>query len=218
MDFFQDFKITQTEFNELLSNNPSLRGFVFGYVAEVKCKEDVCSSSEIKYLGKYPDSDRTKKGDMWISYKDKVFSIECKSVLTSKVKYNSGSKMLIGRANVDGSDCRDITLPNGSVVRTCLMQRNEFDILAINCFAMTGKWDFVYIRNSDLPCSDSTKYTEYEKGCLISSSVYVSFPVQKPFYTDLKTLLDDTSNLGTPITKWSNYLKKKTMSFDDFLV
>lgn len=218
MKFFEDFKITECEFNQLLANNPSLRGFVFGYVAEVKCREIVCSSPEIKYLGKYPDSDRTKKGDMWISYNDKVFSIECKSVLTGKTKYNSDSKTFIGRANVDGSDCRDITLPNGSTVRTSLMQRGEFDILAINCFAMTGKWDFVFIRNSDLPCTDSPKYTEYEKSCLISSSVYVSFPVEKPFYTDLKKLLDDAPNTGAPITKWSNYLKKKTVSFDDFLV
>jgi hypothetical protein len=40
-----------------------------------------------------------------------------------------------GKAQVDASDSRTISLPDGSTMKTTCLLRGEFDILAVNCFA-----------------------------------------------------------------------------------
>jgi len=81
-------------------------------------------------------------------------------------------------------------------LKTTLLLRGEFDILAVNCYQFERKWHFQFARNRDLPCSTYRKYSEEEQKSLISSLISVSWPVTPPFYSDLKVLLNEMLEAG----------------------
>ncbi len=62
----------------------------------------------------YDNHDRTRKGDRWITYKGKEISIEVKSLQTTYTRKVEGG--WTGRFQVDASDKRPVTLPNGDVI------------------------------------------------------------------------------------------------------
>ena len=61
-----------------------------------------------------------------------LFTIEMKSLQTSSVRVFNGR--MEGRCQVDASDKRVVTLPDGSEVETTCLLAGKFDILAINLF------------------------------------------------------------------------------------
>ena len=62
-------------------------------------------------------------------------------------------------------------------------------MLAINCFAFQGKWDFAFARNEDLPRSNYHKYTVKQRRQLLASLVPVTWPPEPP-YSEPFTVLD----------------------------
>jgi hypothetical protein len=188
--------ITDHELAELLGQNPSLRGMILGYFAEAKLKQIVCSYPEVSFTTKHDDHNRKKKGDLYIVYKGRAFSLESKSLQTAMVKFDNENNVWLGKAQVDGSDRRTISLPDGTTLNTTLLLRGEFDILAVCRFAFEKKWDFVFARNSDLPCSSYKKYTPAQQKVLIASLIPVTMPPKPPFYPDLKVLLDEMVKNG----------------------
>jgi hypothetical protein len=71
-----------------------------------------------------------------------------------------------GVAQVDASDSREISFPDGSKLKTTCLRRGEFDLLAINCFAFGEKWRFAFALNSELPANT------YKKIRNINDSIY----------------------------------------------
>ena len=202
MDILKKWQITPDQLTELLEANPSLRGMLLGYVAELKLKEIITSYPEVSYTYKFDDHDRKKKGDLHIVYQGRAFDIESKSLQTGMIKYDSDHQKWTGKAQVDASDRRSVTFEDGSTLNTTLLLRGEFDILAVNCYAFTGKWDFVFARNNDLPFSTYKKYTEAQKKSLIASLVPVTWPPEPPFHQNLQDLLRGMFDEGlgeTPI-------------------
>lgn len=185
---FEIWDISKEEISDLVRQNPSLRGVMLGYVAEMKFHKLFLQTDKITSSQKDDDHDRTKKGDRRITYKGKEFIIEVKSLQTNTVKKDKDG--WIGKTQVDGSDRRILKFSDGTELNTTLLKRGEFDILAVNCFAFENKWKFVFARNADLPCSKFKKYTEAQQKQLIASLVEVSWPPKHPFYEDLYTLLD----------------------------
>jgi hypothetical protein len=61
--------ITPEELTELVDKNPSLRGMILGYLAELKLEKLWLSGGEISDISKHDDHDRKKKGDRVIKYK-----------------------------------------------------------------------------------------------------------------------------------------------------
>jgi hypothetical protein len=59
-----EWDITAEELSRAINENPSLRGMVFGYVAEVKLKELIKSFPGVTYFTKFDDHNRKKKGDL----------------------------------------------------------------------------------------------------------------------------------------------------------
>lgn len=196
MSILTDWEITPQQLTELLEENPSLKGMLLGYVAELKLKEIVISIPHVSYTVKFDDHNRKKKGDLYIIYRDKAFDLESKSLQSSTIKWDENKKRWIGKAQVDGSDRRIINLPDGSALNTTLLLRGEFDILAVNCYAFEGKWQFIFARNSDLPSSSYRLYSEQQKQFLIASLIPVSWPPEPPFFANLKDLLDEMINDG----------------------
>jgi hypothetical protein len=191
-----EWKITANEMTILLQENPSLRGMLFGYVAELKLRELISAFPGIKSMKKFDDHDRKKKGDLHIIYYHRVFSVESKSLQTSQIKFDRENQIWSGKAQVYASDSRIVTLPSGKQLKTTLLLRGEFDILAVNCYEFNKTWQFQFARNKDLPFSSYRKYTPEEQSALISSLIPVTWPPQPPFYSDLKLLLDEMLEAG----------------------
>ncbi|MFN4955620.1 MAG: helix-turn-helix domain-containing protein [Aphanizomenon sp.] len=185
-----EWEVTANELTILLEENPSLRGMLLGYVAELKLRKIIANFPGVKYIKKFDDHDRKKKGDLHIIYHHRAFSIESKSLQKTQSKWDKESQIWFGKAQVDASDNREIILPNGRKLKTTLLIRGEFDILAVNCYGFNKTWNFQFARNRDLPCSSYKKYTEEERNFLISSLIPVSWPPQPPFYSDLTELLE----------------------------
>jgi hypothetical protein len=191
LSILTEWEITPEQLTELLAENPSLRGMLLGYVAEMKLKELVTAIPGVTYTVKHDDHNRKKKGDLYLIYRGKAFDLESKSLQSSMVRWDEQNKRWVGKAQVDGNDRRTITLPDGSKLSTTLLVREEFDVLAINCYALEAEWRFVFARNRDLPTSNYRGYTEEQKQFLLASLIPVTWPPERPFYADLKELLDE---------------------------
>lgn len=181
--------ITEKQLTDLVDNNPSLRGMMLGYVAELKFHESFLNHPNITEIAKDDDHDRSHKGDRRIVYKGKTFIVEVKSLQTAMVK-KIGKDEWEGKSQVDGSDRRIITFPDGTELNTTLLRKGEFDLLAVNCFAFGGKWRFVFALNHDLPTSNYKKYTEEQRKQLIASLIPVTWPPKPPFTANPFQLMD----------------------------
>jgi transcriptional regulator with XRE-family HTH domain len=190
INLLRDWNISSKQISSLINQNPSLRGMLLGYVAELKLKELITVLPDITYTYKFDDHDRKKKSDLYIIYRGKAFDVESKSLQTNTIKFDDDTQIWTAKAQVDASDRRDITLSSGKTLNTTLLKRGEFDILAVNCFGFGGKWKFLFAKNSELPMSNFKKYNEEERQELIASLITVEFPVNPPFYENLKDLLD----------------------------
>ena len=181
--------ITLEELTEVVDKNPSLRGMVLGYLAELKLEKLYLSHEGISDINKDDDHDRKKKGDRVIRYKGLRFVFESKSLQTATVKRTDEG--WAGKANVDASDRREIQLPNGEKILTTCLLTGEFDILAVNIFAFQEKWRFVFAKNSDLPTSRYKKYSEYQRQNLLATSVDIHWPPKHPFRDEPFTLMNE---------------------------
>ena len=153
MTILDEWDITAEQLTNLLVENPSLRGMLLGYTAELKLKELITSFPEISFTTKFDDHNRKKKGDLYIVYRRKAFDVESKSLQTSMITYDEETLVWSGKAQVDASDRRVVLLPNGEELSTTLLLRGEFDVLAVNCYAFESTWRFIFARNADLPFS-----------------------------------------------------------------
>lgn len=190
------WEITADQLTSLLEENPSLRGMVLGYVAELKLREIITTYPEVAYATKFDDHDRKKKGDLYIIYRGRAFDIESKSLQTKTVKRDSDSGAWFGKVQVDASDRREVVFEDGTTLNTTLLLRGEFDVLAVNLYAFEDEWRFIFARNRDLPPSSYSRYTQTQRNSLIASLIPVSWPPSPPFYADLRELLDEMVDTG----------------------
>ncbi len=160
MTILEEWGITAEQLTNLLDENPSLKGMLLGYTAELKSKEIITSFPEVSFTTKFDDHNRNKKGDLYIVYHGKAFDVESKSLQSSMIEYDDENKEWRGKAQVDASDRRVVKLPSGQELNTTLLLRGEFDVLAVNCYAFENKWRFIFAKNSDLPHSTYNKYSE----------------------------------------------------------
>lgn len=180
----------------LVEANPSLRGMMLGYVAELQLvKRFLSLSDRITYSVKSDDHDRGNKGDRVITYKGERFIVEAKSLQTGTIRRGqkdaAGNDYSVAKAQVDASDCRPVAFPGGTTVTTTCLLAGEFDLLAVNCFAFEEKWNFVFAKNSDLPRTTHKKYTPAQQANLLATLVTVTWPPRPPFTDDPFGLLEE---------------------------
>lgn len=185
------WKISEQELTLIVDENPSLRGFLLGYVGEHKLRSILLSSSEVFGLSKPDDHDRRKgkKNDMIIRYQGFDFAVEVKSLQTNSIKQLDDGT-LIGRIQVDASDRRLVSLPNGEKIETTCLLVGEFDVLAVNLFQFREEWDFAFILNRDLPRTQYKKYSNEQRNYLLASTVGVTWPIKFPFVLSPFELFD----------------------------
>lgn len=200
VNILRDWKVSSKQISSLINQNPSLRGMLLGYVAELKLKELISVLPDITYTYKFDDHDRKKKSDLYIVYRGKAFDVEAKSLQTNTIKFDESTRVWTAKTQVDASDRRDVILSSGDKLNTTLLLRGEFDILAVNCFGFGGEWKFLFAKNTDLPSSTFKKYDESVRRELIASLITVTLPPQFPFYESLKDLLDSMIEDGLGAT------------------
>lgn len=181
--------ITAEEFTSLVDSSPSLRGMLFGYVAEFKFSKIWLVHRDVGYAVKPDDHDRRKKGDRIILYKGHEFSIEVKSLQTNSIRRLPDGTWY-GKAQCDGSDRRIVTFPDGTQLATTCLIVGQFNLLAVNCFGFERSWAFAFARNIELPRSTFTKYPPEHRQQLLASLVPVTWPPKPPFYEEPFGLLD----------------------------
>lgn len=162
---------------------------ILGYLAELKLEKLWLRREGVSDVSKHDDHDRKKKGDRVVLYKGREFIFESKSLQTNSIRKTE--RGWIGKAQVDASDRRQVTLPDGTEVNTTCLLRNEFDVLAVNIFAFDEKWRFVFAKNSDLPFSRYKGYTEYQRRHLLATLVTVHWPPEPPFQEEPFTLMNE---------------------------
>ncbi len=181
--------ITVEELTQVVNQNPSLRGMILGYLAEMKLEKIWLNREGISQVAKHDDRDRKKKGDRVVTYKGKEFIFESKSLQTNTIRKTDEG--WVGKAQVDASDRRAVILPNGTEVHTTCLLRGEFHILAVNVFAFEEKWRFVFAKNDDLPPSRYKGYDEYQRDHLLATLVTVHWPPKPPFSEEPFTLMNE---------------------------
>ena len=201
MGIIEDWGITLADLNTILSERPSIRGVLLGYLSEYRLQRTILSDSRIHKLVRYDDHDRTRPADFSFEYRGHTFTVEVKSFQTKSVTPLNGG--YVGSFQVDASDRRAVTLPDGSRLETTCLLAGKFDVLAVNLFEFEHVWRYAFIRNDDLPRSRSRKYTEYQRRHLLATSVKVHWPLTEPFHASPWPLLDamarerrDRRNLG----------------------
>lgn len=180
--------MTPEELTKLVEDNPSLRGMILGYLAELKLEKLWLSGDDVSEVTKYDDHDRKKKGDRVIRYKGQEFIFESKSLQSATIE--KVQEEWVGKAQVDASDRREIVLPDNSRVTTTCLLKGEFDILAVNVFAFEEKWRFVFAKNSDLPTSGYRRYSPYQRQHLLATLITVHWPPRPPFRDEPFTLMN----------------------------
>lgn len=148
---------------KVLADVPSVRGMVYGNLAEVEFREwlahhHVPSSKLIR------DDDHAKtKSDLrfpWVQDGvEREFSVQSKCMQTNSIK-EVGAGRYKARVQCDGSDKRKITLPTGEEFETTNYLVGEFDILATALHPFTNAWDFAFRLNHTLPTSGSKRYRD----------------------------------------------------------
>ncbi len=192
-NFFSSWHVTLEELTEMVACNPSLRGFMVGYMAESKLRSLFSKYKNISGLYKPDDHDRRHKGDLVLTYRGCEFTFEIKSLQTNTIRQTTEGGFY-GTFQCDASDRREILLPNGHVVNTTCLKFGDFDIVAINLFAFTQKWEYAFALNTDLPHASQGRGKNIipveDLEHLIKSSIKITYPLQAPFVSDPFMLMD----------------------------
>lgn len=192
-NILDDWDMSEEDMTDLIAENPSLRGMVLGYAAELMFKKLYLHGRKDIASKKDDDHDRTRQGDRRLRYKGRELLVEVKSLQTNSVKpHKKNPDVLTAGVQVDASDRRTVEFEDGSTLETTCLIVGQFDILAVNCRPFTDDWDFAFALNRDLARSTYNKYTEVQRNSLIKSMQYLTWPLEDGgiFTTDFQEILD----------------------------
>jgi hypothetical protein len=140
--------VTLEDIENIATENPSLRGYLQGYVAEMFLKRKLEQMHALSGVEKIRDHD-VRKGDFKFQYKGKELTVEVKSMATKSVKEDLLNRGWNAAVGIQTSYPQDL----GDGTRTRCPERGTYDILAISAFAIGHGWDFFFIANKYLPSS-----------------------------------------------------------------
>lgn len=178
--------ITPEEWRELTNANPSLRGNLLGYAAEMKLRKMWFSS---EHATSERRDDGKKKSNLVVTYRGRDFIVKLCSLRTSSIR--RGVDKVNAVAQCDSSERRIVKVSGGSSLNTPCLLVSEFDLLAVNIFAINNEWRFLFAKSLDLPRSTHKYYTPLQRESLLASVVRVTYPPVHPFYVEPFRLLDE---------------------------
>lgn len=190
----------------VIRQNPSLRGFAYGYVAEQEFvkwlhKEGIQEHEHYKE----PEHDRKKsKSDRTLTYRGNTHTVQVKSMQTNSIREATAKDKLdkkdlggnpvditfVATVQNDASDSRDIKLPNGNTVHTTCYAAGEYDVLAVSIQPFVGHWAFAFKPNKQLRRTKDKKYREEDRPYLLATTEIITWPLSGGWTTKLFDLLD----------------------------
>ena len=176
----------KTIFN-VIRQNPSLRGIVYGYVAEMEFENHYLKAQRAIEAFSKDDDHRKTKSDRTVIYKGKPITIQIKSIQTNSIRLEDGR--FTAKLQNDASDRRRVKLPDGSSVETTCYVVGEYDVLAVSLHPFTGKWDFAFKLNSKLKRTTSSKYTESQRKHLLATLEDIVYPLDPSWTDDFEKIL-----------------------------
>ena len=168
---------------------PSLRGIVYGYVAEYEFRRYLREELRIEDYNRDDDHKKTKS-DLNFTYNHRRYSVQIKCLQTNSIKL--ANSIFSAIVQNDASDRRRVKLPNGEEIETTCYIAGEYDILVSTVQPFTGSWKFVFKRNKDLSKSKYHRHTEEQRKYLLATQEPITYPVGVSGWTDdLLSLLSD---------------------------
>jgi hypothetical protein len=180
---------------QLIIDNPSLRGMVYGYVSEAAFAAFLDDLGIKKHFK--PDDHKKTKSDRTIDRNGRRYTIQLKSLQTNALREIEPGRFS-GKVQNDASDRRKIELPGGDTIETTCYKAGEYDVLGVSLQPFTGAWRFAFKKNKDLKRSTYRKYPVAVQQMLLATLEDITFPLSDDWTENLLSLLDD-HELGTPI-------------------
>ena len=142
----------KSELQELIDENPYLRGYIQGYLAERVLASEFRLLGAVSSVEKIPDVSKDK-GDLLVMYRGKPLTVECKSAVTGSLRddlvYDCSEFSVLCK----NTDKREVVTPSGTK-QSVSLPKGTFDLLAICLYPITYDWKFVFIPNHWLPEPD----------------------------------------------------------------
>ncbi len=186
---------------QVLREVPSVRGMVYGNVAEVQLWKWLEQQDGVTDLERDDDHDKTK-ADITFSWRGRRYTIQVKSIQTDKIKDGPQAGEFTAKVQCDASDKREITLPSGTKLVTTNYAAGEFMILATSLQPFAGEWGFGFRLNNTLEKSTYHGYSAEVRQHILKTLVDISYPVPHEvvpgvhWTTDLFGLLESNSDVG----------------------
>ena len=144
---------TLEDVQALTDENPYLRGYLQGYLAESKLIQQVRDLPGVESVSKIPDADELR-GDLLVNYRGTEITIECKSLASGIVREDALNLSWEASVLCKNTDKRTIYVEGVGEMQSVNLVKGEFDILAICTYPITGFWRFLFIENRFLPEAD----------------------------------------------------------------
>jgi hypothetical protein len=191
---------------QVLAETPSVRGMVYGNLAEVQFAHWLDEHGVPLELQVRDDDHAKTKSDRTFPYDGRRYTVQVKSMQTSSIK-EVGPGQFVAGIQCDGSDRREVTLPNGHHVLTTNYVAGQFMILATALHPFTGEWDFAFRLNSTLERTTYSRYAVEDRQYLLKTMVDISWPLPEngPWSTDLFALLGGAPDLGEVVVETDEY-------------
>ena len=144
----QGFSLSDIE--GLVKENPSLRGYLQGYLAELRLKERLLSCPGVSSVSKIPDSSSVK-GDFYVEYLGNTLTVEAKSFRSHSAKYNPLSESWSASVQCKNPGTRLLNVAGRGLVQAVCVEEGRFDVLAVCTYPVTGQWSFLFCPEFFLP-------------------------------------------------------------------
>ena len=197
----QEYGISAQSFVQWSKEHTSVNGFLTGISSEIAFFDVLEKHPEIKSFRKPLDTNKDDKGDCVLQYKDETLVIEVKSVNSKRMKSSQdvfGDTCWSGSVELRNSRKKIVQFKDGSVLNTCLIERGEVDIYAVCVRKFTGKWDYIYCLECNIPNNKNPKLSDVQRQACIAAGITVSWPPKSPWTSSLSDILEQA------------YLLKKT--------
>jgi hypothetical protein len=141
--------ITLKDLEGLLDENPFLRGYLQGYLAEMHLLRILASTPGVDSCRKVPDT-QEGHGDIEVFFKGTRIVLESKCISSHGLRFEPLFECWSGRVVNKRTSCKEVVGTFG-VTHSTHYTDAYFDGLAMCTFSLEGKWDFWFLEKALVP-------------------------------------------------------------------
>ena len=147
------FDFTLEDVQTLVDENSYLRGYLQGYLAEARLRQQLLKLPGVSNVTKIPDADLSK-GDLLVMHRGTQISVECKSLSTGILREDVLNASWEASVLCKNTDRRTIHVEGLGNIQSVNLKKGGFDLLSICTYPVTGAWTFLFLENRFLPEPD----------------------------------------------------------------